>query len=200
MVPSGNRECKQTVFQKETFNHILLRHEVTNGQHCSSAQVPFRGGLSRAPASLCGLSVALPSCSLNTNCVFLRDSNCLPGSLTLNFVRPRPGLLSCCWWNCTGSSDLALTPDEGCVRLKADKTGQSSPRTQEESHSPWRMLLHKVCAAGRQPSGHFQLQHSARQVRLVHGLVVLGNRYKKTLGKVEEGGTTKYGILLSIGH
>lgn len=57
MIPSGNKECKQTVFQKETFNHILLRQEVANGQRCSVlyAQVPFRGDLSRALATFVSL-------------------------------------------------------------------------------------------------------------------------------------------------
>lgn len=50
MVPSGNRECKQTAFQEETSNHILLTREVTTSSTVMVlyTQVPFLEGPGRA--------------------------------------------------------------------------------------------------------------------------------------------------------
>lgn len=92
MVPSGNKECKQTAFQRETFNHILLTQEVTNRQHCSS--VIHQNAVSGKP-ELCSHSFCVTGVSrwsyflifilaVLMPVVFLLDSSCLRGRLSLN--------------------------------------------------------------------------------------------------------------------
>jgi len=214
MVPSGNKECKQTVLQRETFNHILLRHEVTNGQRCSSAVRPgARSGSPERGSHPCSVTPVLaesPSRSstgwINTNRVFLWDSDRLPERRRPN--RGAPAFCAAVRGTARVGPDhgdshsVPITHGEGCVSVKADNTvcsglwisgGKPQPREGCSCAGPGRG---EGCGRGRfQPRGS---AGTAGRSLCSEGSWCWVIAPRKRQERFEEGGTTKYGILFSI--